>query len=106
MPGDLRETVRIEAETQTPDGAGGSTRSWGLVASVAARVQPIAATEREERGAVRSIGQVRFTIYRRQDVAEGMRLVWNGENFRIAAIDADAFDPLFMALLAERGVAA
>ncbi len=54
---------------------------------------------------MRSVGQVRFTIYRRQDVAEGMRLTWNGAPFRIAAIDPDAFDPLFMALIAERGVA-
>ena len=105
MPGDLIESVRIEKETGTPDGAGGSARAWTLVAIVAARAQPIAATEREDRGAVRSVGQVRFTIYRRQDVAEGMRLTWNGAPFRIAAIDPDAFDPLFMALIAERGVA-
>jgi SPP1 family predicted phage head-tail adaptor len=105
MPGDLADTIRIEKETRTSDGAGGFTRSWALVASVAAAVQPIAATEREDRGAVRAVGQLRFTIYRRADVTETMRLTWNGVTYYIAAIDHDANDALFMVLLAEKGVA-
>jgi SPP1 family predicted phage head-tail adaptor len=105
MPGDLTETIRIETETRTADGAGGATRAWTLVAIVAAAAQPIAATEREDRGAVRGFGQTRFTIYRRADLAETMRIVWGAVTYHIAAIDPDANDPLFMVLLAERGVA-
>ena len=105
MPGDLTETIRIEAETRTPDGAGGATRAWTLVAIVAAAVQPIAATERDDRGAVRAVGQTRFVIYRRADLTETMRIEWNGARYHIAAIDPDVNDPLFMVLLAEKGVA-
>lgn len=105
MPGDLTETITIEAETRTADGGGGSTRAWTLVAMVAAAVQPIAATEREDRGAVRAVAQTRFVIYRRADIAETMRLTWGGNVYHVAAIDPDSNDPLFMVLLAERGVA-
>lgn len=105
MPGDLIESIRIESETRVSDGAGGFTRNWSLVAIVAASVQPIAGTEREDRGAVRAVGQTRFTIYRRVDLAETMRVTWRGQVYHIAAIDPDAHDPLFMALLAEKGVA-
>ena len=105
MPGDLIETIRIERETRTGDGAGGFTRAWTLVAIVAASAQPIAATEREDRGAVRAVGQTRFMIYRRADLSETMRITWRGQIYHIAAIDHDANDALFMVLLAEKGVA-
>jgi len=75
-PGRLRERVTIERPTRTPDGAGGATIGWSVLATVRAEVisfkgVSLVAAEREE-----AREPFRVVIRHRGDVTTEMRVVW------------------------------
>jgi SPP1 family predicted phage head-tail adaptor len=74
----LIHRVEIEAETRTPDGAGGFTRTWARVGpgSVAAEIYGLSGAEAMKAGIERNVQQWRVTIRRRQDVTAEHRLQW------------------------------
>ena len=43
---ELDKRVTFQATTQTPDGAGGVTEAWGVIATVWAKIEPIKSYER------------------------------------------------------------
>ena len=43
--GELRKQVTVQAEGQTPDGAGGYTLAWTNVATVWAEIKPVTGRE-------------------------------------------------------------
>lgn len=46
-PGDLKQRITIEQETETPDGSGGFSVSWSTYKSCFARIETIQGNERK-----------------------------------------------------------
>jgi SPP1 family predicted phage head-tail adaptor len=85
-PGMLNRRLALEAPVETPDGAGGVTRSYQEIATLWAAVEPVAA--RGEVVAIQS-GQTithRIVIRRRADISTRHRLRDGGRVFRIVTV--------------------
>jgi SPP1 family predicted phage head-tail adaptor len=85
-PGELRQRLVLEQPVETPDGAGGVTRSYATVATIWAAVTPVSArgdTVADERAATVTH---RITIRARADVTTRHRLRDGGRIFRIVAL--------------------
>lgn len=85
-PGELRARLVLEQPVDTPDGAGGVTRSYATVATLWAAVTPMSA-----RGDVVAAGLAatvthRITIRARGDVTTRHRLRDGTRIFRIASL--------------------
>ena len=85
-PGDLRTELGLEQMTPVPDGAGGFGESWTEIATLFARLEPVAA--RQTFGADQTLEEVthRVTMRFRPDVASGMRLVQGTRTFLIVTV--------------------
>ena len=87
--GALRHRVTLEAPIDTPDGAGGFSRSFAPVANLWARIMPGGAREDfVEQRAEQSTNHV-VTIRWRNDVTKDMRFLHRGRKLRIQSV----FDP-------------
>lgn len=86
MIGDLRTELMLEEMTPVPDGAGGFSESWTSVATLFAKLEPIAV--RDAFGADQTLEEVthRATIRHLPDVASGMRLAWGTRRFLILTV--------------------
>lgn len=85
-PGDLRHRLVLEAPVETPDGAGGVTRSYEMVAALWAAVTPVSA-----RGDVVAFGSGatithRIVLRARADLTTRHRLRDDARIFRIVAL--------------------
>lgn len=85
-PGDLRIELALEEMTPVPDGAGGFGESWTEIATLFAKLEPVAARDRF--GADQALEEVthRVTMRFRTDVASGMRLRRDMRNFLILSV--------------------
>jgi SPP1 family predicted phage head-tail adaptor len=85
-PGLLRAELALQEASLASDGMGGRTETWTTVATVFARIEPVAA--RSTFGADQTIETVthRITIRRREDIRSGMRFVKSGRIFEITTI--------------------
>ncbi|MGD9656567.1 MAG: phage head closure protein [Methylocystis sp.] len=84
--GALRHRVTLEAPIDTPDGAGGFSRSFAPVADLWARIAPAGAREDfVEQRAERATSHV-VTIRWRSDVTKDMRFVHRGRRLRIQSV--------------------
>lgn len=101
--GDLTERITFEAESRDGDGYGGYTNGWAQVAEAWAMVEPLFVSERDQQGAQRNVTQYRFTLYRRADLNEQMRIVWGGRTHNIRGIRIGGARELFMDIIAETG---
>lgn len=104
-PGTLDNRITIQSETRTADDYGGAALAWTDVATVWANVKPLTGREHGGMAAVEAPAMYRFTIRRRSDVAEGMRVSWNSQTFNIRFVGDPGSRALYMTLDAERGVA-
>lgn len=88
--GALRHRVTLEAPIDTPDDAGGFSRSFTTVADLWARITPGGAREDfVEQRAEQATSHV-VTIRWRSDVTKDMRFVFRGRKLRIqSAVDPD-----------------
>jgi SPP1 family predicted phage head-tail adaptor len=101
--GDLRQRVRLEAATSTPDGGGGVSESWALVAELWAAVRPLAGQERAEADAI--AGRVTHEVFirYRTGVMPAMRFVLGTRIFDSrAALDIDERQRWLRCLVEER----
>lgn len=101
--GDLRQRVRLETATSTPDGGGGGAESWLLVAELWAAVRPLAGQERVEADAI--AGRVTHEVFirHRTGVTAAMRFVLGSRIFDIrAALDVDERQRWLRCLVEER----
>lgn len=73
MIGELNQRVRILAQTLLPDGGGGYSESWNVIATVWADVEPRAGNNVFAADALQSRVQHRVTIRRNAAVSVGMR---------------------------------
>lgn len=104
-PGTLDQRVTIQQEARTADAYGGAALAWTDLATVWAGVRPLAGRERADMAAVEAPANYRFTIRRRGDVTEKMRLAWNGGTYNIRFIADPGTRGLYMTIEAERGAA-
>ncbi len=105
MIGTLDQRVTIQRETRTADTYGGAALAWVEVATVWASVRPLSGRERADFGKVEAPANYRFTIRRRADVTDAMRITWNGASYNIRFVSDPGPRSLYMAIEAERGVA-
>lgn len=103
VAGDLTEFVTIEDEVRVADGYHGHTRQWRTVGEAYAFVEPLSTSEREVSGALRNVTSYRFTVYRREDVGEGMRIVWGDRAYLVTGVPIGGARALFMEIIAEHG---
>lgn len=104
-PGDLDELIAFEQQQTTPDGSGGQNLSWSENSPKSwAMVKPVRLSEEERQGAVRAGRGYLFTIRRRTDLDETMRIAWNGETFNIREIRLPRGRAMYMEIMAVAGV--
>ena len=100
-PGRLRLRLTLEHATATPDGAGGVTHSWSVVATVPADVTPIAADERAVGEGLADVTQHRIVIRKRSDVSAGDRFRLGDRLFRIRGLADPQEDGRYLVCLCE-----
>jgi SPP1 family predicted phage head-tail adaptor len=85
-PGELRHRLTLEAPVETPDGAGGVTRSYAAVTTLWAAVTPLSARGAVEAAALAATVTHRIIIRGRTDVTARHRLREGTRVFRIVAL--------------------
>lgn len=103
--GDLNQRIVIQRKTQTRLPSGGFTEAWASFATVWAKVRPMSGRERYQADQVEAPANYRFTVQRRTDYDESMRIVWGGGTFNIRFIGLTAGTDQFMDIDAQRAVA-
>ena len=103
LPGDQR--ITIEQETRTADAYGGAATAWTTLATTWAAVKPLSARRATDNAAPEEPASYRFTLRRRADVTDTMRIAWNGQTFNIRFVADPGARGLYMTIDAERGVA-
>jgi len=86
MIGELNQRVRILAQTRDPDGGGGYTEVWNVIATVWADVAPRAGSNVFAADALQSRVEHRVTIRRNAAVLVGMRATVDTLTLTIHAI--------------------
>jgi len=102
--GRMTELVAIEGLTSTSDGIGGSTKTWATVASVWAAVSAGSGKEAFEGDRTNATATVIFTIRNRSDFDERNRIAWGGVTYNIREVKREGSRPLYVKIIAERGV--
>ena len=83
-PGELRERLTLQEFVLTPDGAGGSTKSWNDVpGTIWAKIEPLNGGEAFRQGMLNATQLYRVTIRWRGTISPTNRLVWNGQALNI-----------------------
>lgn len=104
-PGTLDQQIIIQQETRTADSYGGAASAWSALATVWANVRPISARRVTDNAAPEEPATYRFTIRRRSDVTDTMRVSWNGGIYNIRFVADPGPRSLYMTIDAERGIA-
>lgn len=86
MIGALRERVEILKPTRVADGGGGYSFSYQSIGDVAAQTQGQRAIRDRSMDMAAFRRRMRFTIRSRDDLVFEMRLVHNGQHYRITDI--------------------
>ena len=104
-PGRLRARLTLETRLDTPDGAGGFTRSWVSGPAFAADIVPVRARESEFGEGHAGLVTHRIIIRGRSDIASGDRFRLGARIFEIRAIhDRDEDGRYLTCLVQEPGV--
>lgn len=86
-PGVLRSRLVLQAVTALPDGLGGFAESWSDVATVFARLEPVAADSGFGAGQTLETVTHRVTMRRLTGVEAGMRFAGDdGRSFEIVTV--------------------
>lgn len=84
--GELRHRLSLEAPLATPDGGGGVTRTWALVAEVWGAIRPISGSEVSEADGVAGRVSHEIWIRHRTGITPEMRFSLGARLFEIRAI--------------------
>lgn len=105
--GDLRKQLIVQAEQQTPDGAGGYALAWTTLASVWANISPLTGRELYTAGHQESRVTHKVTMRWRKDLAitPDMRLLYNERVLNIRAVINEGERNQYAILLVEEGAA-
>lgn len=86
-PGLLRTELVLEQPSLEPDGLGGHAESWSEIATVFARVEPVAASARFGAGQTLEQTTHRITLRHRADLYSGMRFRRGERIFAILTVN-------------------
>lgn len=101
--GELRHRLALQAPLDTPDGGGGVTRAWALVAEVWGAVRPLSGSEHVESDGLHGRVSHEIWIRHRTGVVPEMRFVLGARIFEVrAAIDASERHRFLRCLVEER----
>jgi SPP1 family predicted phage head-tail adaptor len=101
MLGSLNQRAIVRAQTLTPDGGGGYTESWDVVATVWARLEPVSGADRTVADKRQSRARHKITVRRANVFAAGQRVEIGTRIFAVRALlDAGPQSP-FVTLLSE-----
>ena len=92
--GDLRQTVRIEAKTRTPDGSGGFDVTWAAVTGSATKAKITAAPGAERWGYMRQVPGTTYQMVTRwfTGASAAQRVAWGGREYAVlGVVDPDGF---------------
>lgn len=106
--GQMRDRVRIERETEQPDGGGGYEVGWFHVATVWGQLVPERGRERVESGRIEaSVAAVLRIRYSSEvaDVTAGYRVVIDGVDYNIRSVTQPDRRNRIIEMTVERGVA-
>ena len=105
--GNLRKRIAIQAEQQTPDGAGGYDLAWTTLATVWAEISPASGNEVYAAGHLEGHVTHKVTLRWRSDlsITTDMRLVTNNRAFNIRAVLNKDEGNQWAILLVEEGAA-
>lgn len=104
----MRDRVRLERETEQPDGGGGYVLGWFLVATVWGQLVPERGRERVEGGRMEaSVGAVLRVRYSSDlvDLTAGWRAVIDGVAYNIRSVTQPDRRNRIIEMTVERGVA-
>jgi SPP1 family predicted phage head-tail adaptor len=102
--GELSSRLRLEAPVRSPDGAGGATVTWSLVAEVWGAIRPIGGAEALEADGLKGRTTHEIWIRHRDGVLPEMRFVLGSRVFDIRAVVATAERNRFMKCLADERI--
>lgn len=101
--GEMRHRLALEAPLDTPDGGGGATRTWSLVAEVWGAIRPASGGESVEADGVSGRVSHEVWIRHRPGVAPDMRFRMGARVFEIrSAIDMNERRRMLRCLVEER----
>lgn len=85
-PGRLDARLTLQAPDESPDGQGGITGGWEIVADLWGQVEPLRARQGERAGS--AVAQIthRVTVRYRDDVRHAMRFVHRTRNLEIRSV--------------------
>ncbi|HEV2561924.1 MAG TPA: phage head closure protein [Rhizomicrobium sp.] len=101
MIGELNQRAAIEAKTLTPDGGGGYSESWDVVANVWVSVAPNGGSDVFGPDQAESRVRHRISLRRTNVVAAGQRVIVGARTFRIHAVLDEGPQAPLMTLLCE-----
>ena len=84
--GRLRARLALEAPMDLPDGQGGVTEGWTLLAKLWGRIEPLRSKAGEQAGAATAPITHRVTIRYRDDVRHAMRFVYRDRTLLIRSL--------------------
>lgn len=104
--GRLRHRLVLEQAVAADDGAGGSTMTWTVAATVWGSLEALAGREGFEAEAVVGLRRARIVLRHRDGVGPAMRLRLGARLFEIEAVrDADGSRRFLVCDCVERGLA-
>lgn len=99
--GELRRRINVEVENTTPDGAGGSVRTWVPAMTVFGRIEPVRRREDVRAGSRMGVVTHRVTIRRPPELMSTLRLVVDAVIYRVLAVECADPRRRFVDLLCE-----
>lgn len=84
--GEMRHRLALESPVETPDGGGGSSRTWALVAEVWGAIRSQSGTERFEADGVSGRVSHEIWIRHRTGVTPDMRIRLGARVFELRAV--------------------
>ncbi|MGG7518512.1 phage head closure protein [Allorhizobium undicola] len=85
-PGEMQARLTLQALLEEPDGQGGLLGNFADVARLWGRVELKAVALSELAGAERAVTTCHVTVYYRDDLAAGQRLLWRDRQLAIRAV--------------------
>lgn len=101
MLGTLSRRATLRAQTLTPDGGGGFTAAWDVVAVVWARLEPMSGEDRVRAGGLESRVRHKIVVRRSNAYAAGQRVEIGARLFAVRALLDDGPQNPFLTLLCE-----
>lgn len=101
MIGELNQRAEIEARTLTPDGGGGYSESWDVIANVWVSIAPSSGGDVFGPDQTESRVRHKITLRRLNNIAAGQRVIVGTRSFRIHAVLDEGPNATLMTLLCE-----